>query len=140
LLLRIGPHLATLGRQAAADNDILIAAELLDVDAQCGSLSPADEILRRQLVERLEQLARDRQWREKLLDRAAQWARDGRLRSALGLVDPLDTVPEAARRRPDWQFDLAMLERHVHEFETHLQRIEAKAVLCVMLGERVQKP
>lgn len=95
---------------------------------------------RRRLVERREQLARDRQWREQQSDRAAQLAGDGRLRSAVSLVDPLDTVPEAARRRRDWQFDLAMLERYVHEFETHLQRIEAKAVLCVMLGERVQKP
>ena len=29
----------------------------------------------------------------------------------LGLVDPLDTDPEAARRRRDWQFELEMLER-----------------------------
>lgn len=132
LLLRIGPHLATLGRQAAADNDILIAAELLEVAAQCGSLPPADETLRRQLVERREQLARDRQWREQRLDRAAQWARDGRLRSAIGLVDPLDTDPEAARRRRDWQFDLETLERYVHEFETHLQSEDLAAAAVVL--------
>lgn len=132
LLLRIGPQLVALGRQAAAEDDVLVAAELLEVAARCGSLSPPDETLRRQLVERREQLAQDRQWREQRLDRAAQWARDGRLRSALGLVAPLDADPEAARRRRDWQFDLETLERYGQEFERHLQANERAAAEAVL--------
>jgi hypothetical protein len=95
-------------------------------------LSPPDETLRRQLVERREQLAQDRQWREQRLDRAAQWARDGRLRSALGLVEPLEAEPEAARRRRDWQFDLETLERYGREFEHHLQANELTAASAVL--------
>jgi hypothetical protein len=132
LLLRIGPQLVALGRQAAADGDVLVAAELLEVAARCGSLSPPDETLRRQLVERREQLAQDRQWREQRLDRASQWARDGRLRSALGLVEPLEAEPEAARRRRDWQFDLETLERYGREFEHHLQANELTAASAVL--------
>ena len=131
LLLRIGPLLVALGRRAAEEHDVLIAAELLEVAARCGSLPPTDEQLRRQLVERRDQLARDRQWREQRLDRAAQWARDGRLRSALGLVAPLDADPEAERRRRDWQFDLETLERYAQEFEHHLQANELPAAIAL---------
>ncbi|HND54216.1 MAG TPA: FHA domain-containing protein [Pirellulaceae bacterium] len=132
LLARIGPLLVAQSRAAADADDVLVAAELLEVAAVCGELPPDDQMLLRRLQERRTELARDREWRERRLDRAAEWARAGRLRSAIGLVGELERDADAARHRLDWQFDLDRLDRYAAEFQTHLAAGEFDAAAAVL--------
>jgi hypothetical protein len=89
LLLRIGPELVEQARQSLAAGDALVAGQLIDCAAQCGELPPAARALQAEIARICERQQQDQHWRRNRLQTAEQWARQGRLQSAIGLVEPL---------------------------------------------------
>jgi hypothetical protein len=66
--------------------------------------------LQQEIVRLGQRQQQDQHWRQDRLRTAEQWARQGRLYSAIGLVEPLaDDDATAARRKQDWAADAARL-------------------------------
>ncbi|MCL4206099.1 MAG: FHA domain-containing protein [Pirellulaceae bacterium] len=133
LLLRIGPELVAQAQQAFDVGDLPIAQELIGCAAQCGELPPAAQALQQEIVRCCRRQQHDQQWRERRLQAADAWAGQGRLQSALGLIEPLaDGDPDAARRKQDWTADAARLEGYVHQFDEYLAQGRWKAAEAVL--------
>jgi tetratricopeptide (TPR) repeat protein len=133
LLLRIGPELVAQAQQAFDVGDLPIAQELIACAAQCGELAPAAQALQQEIVRRCRRQQQDQQWRERRLEAADAWAGQGRLQSALGLIEPLAGEDlDAARRKQDWIADAARLEGYLRQFEEYLAQGRWKAAEAVL--------
>lgn len=140
MLLRVGPALVESAQRALAAGDRPVAAEFLDCASQCIDLPAEVRVLAEQVARELDEQRRQQDWAARRLAQAEHWARDGRLRSALGFIEPLADDPPAARRRLDWQQDIERLDRHAAEFREHLARGEFPAAAAVLEKARELAP
>ena len=89
LLLQIGPQLVAQTQQAYEAGDLLVAGELIACAAQCIELPSAARALQERIARDRDQRQDADDWRNRRLQLADDWADHGRLRSALGLIEPL---------------------------------------------------
>ncbi len=101
--------------------------------ASAGELPPAARALQQEIVRLCQRQQQDQHWRQDRLQTAEQWAQQGRLYSAIGLVEPLaGDDATAARRKQDWAADAARLDRYVREFEDYLDKGRYDAAEAVL--------
>lgn len=132
LLVQIGPQLVAQTQQAYEAGDLLVAGELIACAAQCVELPLAARALQERIVLDRDQRQDADDWRNRRLQMADDWADHGRLRSALGLIEPLAEQPEADRRKLDWEQAVDRLARYSAEFHDYLAQGQFDAAAAVL--------
>lgn len=140
LLRRIAPQLVELARQAFETGNVLVAAEFIECAEQCAELPPDARALRDRITHDLKELRQQQDWAQRRLEQANRWAREGRLHSALGMIEPLEDEPQAARCRLDWQQDIGRLDHYAVEIRQHLANAEFPAAEAVLKKARELAP
>lgn len=139
-LLKVGPALIEQARQTLAAGELLVAEEMLTCAGQCVELPAEARKLYDQISRQLHERQQQHDWAQRRLAQADRWAHDGRLHSALGMIESLDNDPLAARRRLDWQQAVARLDRYAVEFRDHLSKAEFPAAAAVLRKARELAP
>ena len=127
MLLEVSAKLVEDAARAHAEGEIRLAWELIHDAEQCACLSGKAALLRERIVQEREEMEKQRDWQQDRMRRAKARARQGRLRTAIGLVSPLDGDPDAARVRQDLEERLERFERYVRECQQLLDAGEVEA-------------
>lgn len=136
LLLRISPQLVEQAREAHQKDKSLAAAELIECAGRCAELDHEAQALRERILCECTEREKQDNWQNRRLQQAKDWAEDGRIHSALGLLEPVAEEPDARRLLADWQEDLRRFEGYVEQFEKLLADDQLDAAAAVLKKAR----
>ena len=128
---KLASLLAKQARMAFESGQQELAEELIACCAECAELSAEVQDLHERIQDAGNRQRRQQLWDEQRLKQAEDWAAQGRLQSAMQLVEPVQ-AEMADMFRADLEFDRQRLCRYVTEFHGYVEQKQfgaAKAVL-----------
>lgn len=122
ILMQIAPQLIEQAELALDKGDPVVASEHIECAGECIALHGEAAVLREKIAEKLQEYQSQLAWEEEQIRLAAGWAEEGRVRSALGLLDRVPPNGEAGRLKVELEHDLTRFEKYLDRAEQYLQQ------------------
>jgi len=122
LLVEISRQLIEDASKALDAGDAIVAWGTIECAGQCIELRREAASLRERILLQRDVLRKQQAWEGKLLHQVRRWDRQGRMRSALGLLEAPVGTDDGQRLKVELEEQLVRFEQYITEAREHLER------------------